>query len=166
MTISPSMYSARISSPSAWYSSQVAVGALAFRWPCRHHPTNVRPRQDSNLRSRLRRAVLYPLSYGGPGVFGPKETVPVVFAGRPIVLFNRMSWIGHVAEADLGRKTWAYAGLGVAEADLGRKTWAYAGLGVAEADLGRKTRARTEMPLGPGAGMHSPATACSGRVSG
>jgi hypothetical protein len=25
-----------------------------------------RPRQDSNLRSRLRRAVLYPLSYGGP----------------------------------------------------------------------------------------------------
>lgn len=25
----------------------------------------VRPRQDSNLRSRLRRAVLYPLSYGG-----------------------------------------------------------------------------------------------------
>jgi hypothetical protein len=23
------------------------------------------PRQDSNLRSRLRRAVLYPLSYGG-----------------------------------------------------------------------------------------------------
>ena len=24
-----------------------------------------RPRQDSNLRSRLRRAVLYPLSYGG-----------------------------------------------------------------------------------------------------
>src|SRR3954447_25855937 len=26
-----------------------------------------RPRKDSNLRSRLRRAVLYPLSYGGPG---------------------------------------------------------------------------------------------------
>jgi hypothetical protein len=25
------------------------------------------PRQDSNLRSRLRRAMLYPLSYGGPG---------------------------------------------------------------------------------------------------
>ena len=24
-----------------------------------------RPRQDSNLRTRLRRAVLYPLSYGG-----------------------------------------------------------------------------------------------------
>jgi hypothetical protein len=24
------------------------------------------PRQDSNLRTRLRRAVLYPLSYGGP----------------------------------------------------------------------------------------------------
>ena len=30
-----------------------------------------RPRQDSNLRSRLRRAVLYPLSYGGqPAVEG------------------------------------------------------------------------------------------------
>jgi hypothetical protein len=27
-----------------------------------------RPRQDSNLRTRLRRAVLYPLSYGGSGV--------------------------------------------------------------------------------------------------
>ncbi len=27
--------------------------------------TPLRPRQDSNLRSRLRRAVLYPLSYGG-----------------------------------------------------------------------------------------------------
>ena len=26
-----------------------------------------RPRQDSNLRTRLRRAVLYPLSYGGSG---------------------------------------------------------------------------------------------------
>src|SRR5690348_14094928 len=26
---------------------------------------NLRPRQDSNLRTRLRRAVLYPLSYGG-----------------------------------------------------------------------------------------------------
>ena len=26
-----------------------------------------RPRQDSNLRTRLRRAALYPLSYGGPG---------------------------------------------------------------------------------------------------
>jgi hypothetical protein len=25
-----------------------------------------RPRQDSNLRPRLRRPVLYPLSYGGP----------------------------------------------------------------------------------------------------
>jgi hypothetical protein len=25
------------------------------------------PRQDSNLRTRLRRAVLYPLSYGGSG---------------------------------------------------------------------------------------------------
>ena len=30
----------------------------------------VRPRQDSNLRTRLRRAVLYPLSYGGNAVSG------------------------------------------------------------------------------------------------
>jgi hypothetical protein len=30
-------------------------------------PFPLRPRQDSNLRSRLRRAVLYPLSYGGSG---------------------------------------------------------------------------------------------------
>ena len=28
------------------------------------------PRQDSNLRHRLRRAVLYPLSYGGRGTQG------------------------------------------------------------------------------------------------
>ncbi len=32
-----------------------------------------RPRQDSNLRSRLRRAVLYPLSYGGM----PQVSLPV-----------------------------------------------------------------------------------------
>ena len=36
-----------------------SVRKLALAW-C--------PRQDSNLRSRLRRAVLYPLSYGGNGV--------------------------------------------------------------------------------------------------
>jgi hypothetical protein len=29
--------------------------------------TTLRPRQDSNLRTRLRRAALYPLSYGGWG---------------------------------------------------------------------------------------------------
>ena len=29
--------------------------------------SNPRPRQDSNLRTRLRRPALYPLSYGGPG---------------------------------------------------------------------------------------------------
>jgi hypothetical protein len=46
------------------------------------HPglSSWRPRQDSNLRSRLRRAVLYPLSYGGqrlcPG-YGPKSNVSV-----------------------------------------------------------------------------------------
>ena len=33
----------------------------------------LRPRQDSNLRSRLRRAVLYPLSYGGLGVIGRRQ---------------------------------------------------------------------------------------------
>ncbi len=34
-----------------------------------------RPRQDSNLRSRFRRPVLYPLSYGG-GYLGSVEAVP------------------------------------------------------------------------------------------
>ena len=43
-----------------------------------------RPRQDSNLRSRLRRAVLYPLSYGGPAS-GPRRTVSVV-GGPPRTL--------------------------------------------------------------------------------
>lgn len=28
----------------------------------------MRPRQDSNLRTRLRRPLLYPLSYGGSGL--------------------------------------------------------------------------------------------------
>ena len=36
-----------------------------------------RPQQDSNLRSRLRRAVLYPLSYGGRGpASGPQDNLP------------------------------------------------------------------------------------------
>src|SRR3954447_16430632 len=39
-------------------------GPDSFRVFGGHHR---RPRQDSNLRSRLRRAVLYPLSYGGSG---------------------------------------------------------------------------------------------------
>ncbi len=30
-------------------------------------PCSGRPRQDSNLRTRLRRPMLYPLSYGGSG---------------------------------------------------------------------------------------------------
>lgn len=33
------------------------------------------PRQDSNLRFRLRRAALYPLSYGGPGSGSMHRTV-------------------------------------------------------------------------------------------
>src|SRR4051794_10843707 len=32
------------------------------------------PRQDSNLRTRLRRAVLYPLSYGGSVWWGDEKT--------------------------------------------------------------------------------------------
>ncbi len=36
-----------------------------------------RPRQDSNLRSRFRRPVLYPLSYGG-GYLGSVEAVPLL----------------------------------------------------------------------------------------
>ena len=32
------------------------------------HSYGLCPRQDSNLRHRLRRAVLYPLSYGGSGL--------------------------------------------------------------------------------------------------
>lgn len=37
----------------------------------------LRPRQDSNLRSRFRRPVLYPLSYGG-GYLGSVEAVPLL----------------------------------------------------------------------------------------
>jgi hypothetical protein len=48
-----------------------------------------RPRKDSNLRSRLRRAVLYPLSYGGSGgTTIPAAVMPtktgVSAAGSPI----------------------------------------------------------------------------------
>ena len=51
------------------------------------------PRQDSNLRPRLRRAVLYPLSYGGRGSFEPSSRpsplpchAPVVTDRKPRVL--------------------------------------------------------------------------------
>jgi CheY-like chemotaxis protein len=42
----------------------------------------VRPRQDSNLRTRLRRPVLYPLSYGGPGC-GERLSAKRSQTGRP-----------------------------------------------------------------------------------
>lgn len=50
--------------------NQGRPGALDDQLAARHatrrrFPPGRRPRQDSNLRSRLRRAVLYPLSYGG-----------------------------------------------------------------------------------------------------
>jgi hypothetical protein len=38
-------------------------------------PKILRPRQDSNLRSRLRRPMLYPLSYEGIWPVGPEEPV-------------------------------------------------------------------------------------------
>ena len=40
-------------------------GLGAVSAPCRSHIRNMRPQQDSNLRTRLRRPLLYPLSYGG-----------------------------------------------------------------------------------------------------
>ncbi len=43
-------------------NGQYTVGLLARS---HIHRSSWCPRQDSNLRSRLRRAVLYPLSYGG-----------------------------------------------------------------------------------------------------
>ena len=50
----------------------------------------VRPRQDSNLRSRLRRAVLYPLSYGGSG--GCKPSRWLGYAVAPSVSVLR-AWV-------------------------------------------------------------------------
>jgi hypothetical protein len=35
------------------------------REPAGPTPADLRPQQDSNLRTRLRRPLLYPLSYGG-----------------------------------------------------------------------------------------------------
>lgn len=52
------------------------------RWTCTPRIVARRcPRQDSNLRTRLRRAVLYPLSYGGSAVgrgrtYQPRRGVP------------------------------------------------------------------------------------------
>ena len=46
-----------------------------------------RPRQDSNLRTCLRRAVLYPLSYGGQGLvklYRTEPAGPVLRADRPV----------------------------------------------------------------------------------
>ena len=46
-----------------------------------------RPRQDSNLRPRLRRAVLYPLSYGGqPGMPRDEKTISADRGGSRIGL--------------------------------------------------------------------------------
>ncbi len=57
------------SSPSRWRRSSSRTRRLAMvKADYRHKPrigSGVRPRQDSNLRHRLRRPVLYPLSYGG-----------------------------------------------------------------------------------------------------
>jgi hypothetical protein len=41
------------------------------------------PRQDSNLRHRLRRAVLYPLSYGGPATTELYQASPYGPADQP-----------------------------------------------------------------------------------
>ena len=62
----------------------------------------MRPRQDSNLRTPLRRRVLYPLSYGGSGrrtQYQPVEDVTDVRAtsyrhGRDIALTGAERRIG------------------------------------------------------------------------
>jgi hypothetical protein len=53
-------------------AGQLASAVSAWTAPARHAAAvdvsqiiGWRPQQDSNLRTRLRRAVLYPLSYGG-----------------------------------------------------------------------------------------------------
>ena len=56
----------------SWWQDQHDRRAGAKPWSryCRSPPYRILcPRQDSNLRHRLRRAVLYPLSYGGSGRF-------------------------------------------------------------------------------------------------
>jgi hypothetical protein len=50
------------------------------------HPCRQCPRQDSNLRSRLRRAVLYPLSYGGRG---RASTIPAAGGRRALKIATR-----------------------------------------------------------------------------
>jgi hypothetical protein len=47
-----------------------------------------RPRQDSNLRSRLRRAVLYPLSYGGM----PRASLPVLATHAQARRWSAQRW--------------------------------------------------------------------------
>src|SRR5450759_1572106 len=53
-----------VSGSAAWLTRLLASGEVRIvqLFPV---ASPLRPRQDSNLRSRLRRAVLYPLSYGG-----------------------------------------------------------------------------------------------------
>jgi hypothetical protein len=43
----------------------------------------VRPRQESNLRPRLRRAVLYPLSYGGSWGSSDEKVISVLAIEKP-----------------------------------------------------------------------------------
>src|SRR3954452_21932197 len=65
------------------------------------------PRQDSNLRTRLRRAVLYPLSYGGSSWWGRGEvTSPSRRRGR------RSSGCGQRCPAAVGEHLCHQGGLG------------------------------------------------------
>ena len=67
----------RVVPPGRLYAAACAQPGLTSRSSGSDQEKHLRPRQDSNLRSRLRRAVLYPLSYGGPAS-GPRRTVSVV----------------------------------------------------------------------------------------
>lgn len=67
----------------------VVLSACASNWSAG------RPREDSNLGSRLRRAVLYPLSYGGPDPSSGTESYSTSRTGSVEV-----NWTGEETSTD------------------------------------------------------------------
>ena len=71
----------------SWAHDKALDCINAGQGPCRAGRTMC-PRQDSNLRSRLRRAVLYPLSYGGRSCWND----PSALLGRCFTPYPQVAW--------------------------------------------------------------------------
>jgi hypothetical protein len=86
-----------------WFPDFVSAAELARRQTRaagQADPVGWRPQQDSNLRTRLRRPLLYPLSYGG------SDTSPLALRGGPEPGYQGANICGHGVDhyASAGRR--------------------------------------------------------------